>query len=1517
MNKDGIISSEYTTKLMTNTLENSVTTGDAVQLKDGQERVKIWFERTGKITNKKVHATVDYVRELKTGTLAHESGQPSIIEGQNVIITAPNIVTSSITEANGQTNVGTIENNTKKVFGKQVNKGTIETNGKVEIIGNNQNLEKIKETGTIEISPTLVSSMFRENEEPTSKYLMETRSKYVQLNNFYGSDYFLTRVGYEDRWDRVRRLGDAYYESQLITKALTERLGSQFINGKSGQDLMKQLMDNALVEKNRQNLKIGIALTQEQRKNLGNDIIWYVYKDVNGVRVLAPEIYLTNHTVAEINNDTRNRIGGFEKTYVTTNNLENIGTKIGNKGTTIVDVNSLKNITKTNLVSEIAGDDVQITAINDIENIGGKISGTDSVNLVSKQGNIVNETTKRTVKYYKDELDRTEHEEIASTGEISSKGTINIAGNNVISKGAIISGQNVVINAKNDVKLQEITLTGEDKFGSDGDNFKRFKKVENKESNLIAENLVIKGENLNVSSSNVMVENAVIDTQKVEITAKNDVIETESRSKQKGFMKKLSSEIESHDEINKAGTLLVKNQAIITGDLNAKGSNVVLGENSFVGGKLTTDSNELNNTYYHEEKKSGFSGSISSKGVSIGYGKSQSIYAEKGKTNAKSTLHLGDGTVLNKGAEITATDFTHGQVTVNNGDVKFGARVDTKDVKMTNKSSHFGVSVGVNSPVLDRAKQLENATKQIQNGDVLGGGVEVVNAITGTIKGLADNQGKQNAGTKEAFANNNFYANIGVNAGFTKAKSEINSHTESAVTTNITGIDENSSIIYNNLKNVEYIGTKAENTTFVYNNVENVNKKAVELHNNFSSNSSSKGINAGVTIGYSNKVQTIGNEINVSANKSNQNTNEIIYKNGSFVNINEIHNNTKNMTLDGFNQEGGKVVGNIEKLEIILKQNTSATSGSSKGVGVGFNANGVPSSVNLSGSVTNGNRAFVDNQSSFSVGENSNLKIKNVTNEAGIIGANGQNSNIKIENYVGKDIENYDKMETTGGSVGISTGKQKVTNFGVNQEIKDKQGITRNTVIGNVEIEKSSGDTINTDLNKANEITKDNQNSMNVNVESQTLEYVTNPSKFKEDIEKAKAEIADIFTASKESIHDRGDDNRNFFGQLGEVRLSKTINNIAGEKLEKTDNSEEIARTFEDTYADLGYKNTKVIFTTPENTPQLKDEKGNPKAGTAYVDKETGKRTILINVNDKKNHTKAGLIGTIAEEGSHVINALENRKVETGTDEKGLESTGRATNEYFKNLYSKNDKKITLKSDGEDYSNVDFGENVGDDIGLFHGGGPGNWRGVEGLKQILDFSEENIYRLRKIDHDGDLDWLGIRVHNKPNIAAKTISDFEHKTKDLKIDIGYSMSADGLFQAAGKNEIEKTNELIAIYARVRYIEQNLPNITKESTDKIYVVNLTKDDTLLAGMGFRSYEKTQKAVKKMISKGELIPKDTNIYVNRHGVEVVFIKMEKGKDGSHGGVMKVGSPYLPTLINRLKEAGSQLPIKEGAIK
>ena len=208
------------------------------------------------------------------------------------------------------------------------------------------------------------------------------------------------------------------------------------------------------------------------------------------------------------------------------------------------------------------------------------------------------------------------------------------------------------------------------------------------------------------------------------------------------------------------------------------------------------------------------------------------------------------------------------------------------------------------------------------------------------------------------------------------------------------------------------------------------------------------------------------------------------------------------MVLNGFNQEGGKVTGNIGKVEVISRQNTSTTTGSSRGMSLGISANGVPSSVNINGSRTNGDRAFVDNQSTFIVGEGSNLHVGTLENTGAVIGKEG-NSTFKIDSYIGKDIQNHDTMKTTGGSLGISTGKPRITNVGVNQDSRDKQGITRNTVIGDVEIGETYGSPINRDITRANEVTKDTHSSTNINVEPQVIEYISNPTKFKEDLEVA------------------------------------------------------------------------------------------------------------------------------------------------------------------------------------------------------------------------------------------------------------------------------------------------------------------------------------------------------------------------------------------------------------------------------
>lgn len=207
-------------------------------------------------------------------------------------------------------------------------------------------------------------------------------------------------------------------------------------------------------------------------------------------------------------------------------------------------------------------------------------------------------------------------------------------------------------------------------------------------------------------------------------------------------------------------------------------------------------------------------------------------------------------------------------------------------------------------------------------------------------------------GVEDAQANNNFYANIGVNVGFNTSESSSSTHMESAAVSTITGLKPDSTITYNNVKNMTYQGTQAKNTTAVYNNVENIWKEAVELNNSYRSEGSSFGISTGATIGYGHKVQTTGNGVSLSAGRSDSDTTETIYVNGNFQNVNEVHNNTKNMILRGFNQEGGKVTGNIENLEVTSLQNKSTTTGSSSGISVGISASGIPNSVNISGTHT-------------------------------------------------------------------------------------------------------------------------------------------------------------------------------------------------------------------------------------------------------------------------------------------------------------------------------------------------------------------------------------------------------------------------------------------------------------------------------------------------------------------------------------------------------------------------------------
>ena len=118
-----------------------------------------------------------------------------------------------------------------------------------------------------------------------------------------------------------------------------------------------------------------------------------------------------------------------------------------------------------------------------------------------------------------------------------------------------------------------------------------------------------------------------------------------------------------------------------------------------------------------------------------------------------------------------------------------------------------------------------------------------------------------------------------------------------------------------------------------------------------------------------------------------------------------------------------------------------------------------------------------------------------------------------------------------------------------------------------------------------------------------------------------------------------------------------------------------------------------VVYLDESTMP--KDAKGS--TDSAYILDEKN-RKVLIPIDVNKIKDTGDLFGTIAEEVSHGKDALERRqdkKVETN-DEKGLESLGRAANDYVKNkLGNDNNSNISLTTDGIDLTNADVGEKVG------------------------------------------------------------------------------------------------------------------------------------------------------------------------------------------------------------------------------
>ncbi|WP_065872805.1 two-partner secretion domain-containing protein, partial [Pseudomonas sp. 52 E 6] len=307
--------------------------------------------------------------------------------------------------------------------------------------------------------PTGQNSLFHLNDGkganglPTSqfaasphKYLIETNPLFTDMRQFLGSDYMLTRLGYDPETAQ-RRLGDGFYEQRLIQQAVLARTGQRFIDGQtSDADLFKHLMDNAISSKTALNLSVGVSLTAEQVAALTHDIVWLENTTVAGQQVLVPVLYL-----AQANNRLAPNgalISGSDVSLITGGNLNNAGT-LRATGSLLANVGG--DLANSGLMQ--AGGRLDVLAGNNISNRVGGVISAGNVNLAAG-ADLLNErsvTTHESASSY-----RTERSDfVDSAARIESANDLALkAGGNINNVGGVLkSGADMAVQAKGDVNI--------------------------------------------------------------------------------------------------------------------------------------------------------------------------------------------------------------------------------------------------------------------------------------------------------------------------------------------------------------------------------------------------------------------------------------------------------------------------------------------------------------------------------------------------------------------------------------------------------------------------------------------------------------------------------------------------------------------------------------------------------------------------------------------------------------------------------------------------------------------------------------------------------------------------------------------------------------------------------------------------------------------------------------------------------------------------------------------------------
>ncbi|NQE80227.1 hemagglutinin repeat-containing protein [Pantoea ananatis] len=327
----------------------------------------------------------------------------------------------------------------------------------------------------------------------------ENRQLYTDKTTFLGSSYLLDRLNLKPNYD-YRFLGDAAFDTRYVSNVVLNQTGSRYLNGIGSElDQMRYLMDNAASAQRALGLQFGVSLSAQQVASLDKSMVWWEATTINGETVMVPKVYLSSKDVEM-----------HDGSVIAGNNVTLSGGDITNDGSTITAKNNLT-VSSQNSVNNLnagmlyAGENLQLTAINNINNVSSNISGK-KVALESVNGDINNTTATTLWQMNASSNERNivtaKQTFVGPTATITSLGSLSLkSGNDINIKGANLSaGGDLLINAWHDIAITNNQVTSGLAFQNSGN-----QKVTNTASQISAgHNLSVQsGHDLNVTASNL------------------------------------------------------------------------------------------------------------------------------------------------------------------------------------------------------------------------------------------------------------------------------------------------------------------------------------------------------------------------------------------------------------------------------------------------------------------------------------------------------------------------------------------------------------------------------------------------------------------------------------------------------------------------------------------------------------------------------------------------------------------------------------------------------------------------------------------------------------------------------------------------------------------------------------------------------------------------------------------------------------------------------------------------------